>query len=62
MERVKYEINTSDDRTWETSNRDEARAAFRKGFQVIEHREIVSIIENTVVRVIISVQLTISNF
>ncbi len=58
MERIHYVVTGPDDKDWETTDPDIARLAFEKGNRVVEYKEYSTYSEHTVVRVLVSTQLT----
>lgn len=58
MEKIQYEITPPDGDQWKTNDLDIAKAAFGKGCLVVENREYTTYSEYTVVRVIVTTQLT----
>jgi len=61
MEKIHYVVAEPDDRIWETTDADIARLAFKKGSIVAEYKEYITYSEYTVVRVIVTTQLTTSD-
>jgi hypothetical protein len=61
MEKIHYVVTETDDRTWETLDADIARLAFEKGSLVVEMKEYTTYSEYTMVRLVVSTQLT-SNY
>ena len=58
MEKIHYIVTEPDEKTWETTDADIARLAFKKGSLVAEYKEYSTYSEYTVVRVIVTTQLT----